>query len=131
MYLADLERQLMDMSFLLRRRPGGEEGGPSGETAGPVRDELSPVGHRNDFLSMPSGRSGGRSGISDDLLLPPPILSSGARSESYDPEKDPFLFDDGFISASGRDAYGRNPAGSGLSGAEPRMPAARRREGGR
>ncbi|MDR2605642.1 MAG: hypothetical protein LBC55_09915 [Desulfovibrio sp.] len=117
MYLADLERQLMDMSFLLRRGQGGEEAVPAAEP-GRARDALSPAGQKGGLPPLPPRKPG--AAASDDLLLPPPPMKR-APTDDYDPEKDPFLFDDGFGPPSGRDAYGRRPAGDGL-----RLPSARR-----
>jgi hypothetical protein len=122
MYLADLERRLMDMSFLLRVRQGGDDVHPATEP-GRTRDALSPAGKKDGLLPMSPGKSG--SGASDDLLLPPP-LPTRASTDNYDPEKDPFLFDDGFGPPSGRDAYDRRPAGNELRDAGLRLPSARR-----
>ncbi|MDR2668843.1 MAG: hypothetical protein LBC14_02675 [Desulfovibrio sp.] len=110
MYLADLERQLMDMSFLLRRRQGGEDANPAAEP-GRARDALSPAGQKDDLLPMPPRKPGSRA--PDDLLMPPPSLKR-VSTDTYDPEKDPYLFDDGFGAPSGRDTYDRKPAGNGL-----------------
>ncbi|MDR1685546.1 MAG: hypothetical protein LBR82_03735 [Desulfovibrio sp.] len=122
MYLADLERQLMDMSFLLRRRQGGEDTGSHAEP-GRTRDALSPAGQKGGLPHTPLGTPGSRA--SDDLLLPPP-LPARTSTDNYDPEKDPFLFDDGFGPPSGRDAYAGSPAGDRLPDAGLRLPSARR-----
>ncbi|MDR2123872.1 MAG: hypothetical protein LBP38_02680 [Desulfovibrio sp.] len=122
MYLDDLERRLMDMSFLLRRLPGGEDVNPAAEPAR-TRNALSPAGRKENLPPMPPGKAGGRA--SDDLLLPPP-LSARAAADSYDPEKDPFLFEDDFGPPSGRDAYAGKSAGDGVRDAGLRLPPARR-----
>jgi hypothetical protein len=122
MYLADLERQLMEMSFLLRRRQGGEEVDLSAEP-GRTRNERSQAGPKGGLLPMPPGKSDNR--VSDDLLMPPP-LPARASTDNYDPEKDPFLFDDGFGPPSARDVYDRISAGDGPRDAGLRLPSARR-----
>jgi hypothetical protein len=123
MFLADLERQFMEMSFLLRQRQGSKEGDPPVDRVR-TRDDLAPAGQKDGFLPMPSRKAGDRA--SDDLLLPPPIPSR-APAENYDPEKDPFLFDDGFAPAPARDAYAwTTPADDGSRDGGLRLPPTRR-----
>ncbi|MDR1946977.1 MAG: hypothetical protein LBQ51_07415 [Desulfovibrio sp.] len=120
MYLADLERQLMDMSFLLRRMQGGEENIPA---ADPGRlHELPLTGQRDALLSMPARKSGITAAASDGLLLQPPLVSRPS-VENYDPENDPYLFeDDGLAPGMSREGGTRD----GLREAEAHIPSARR-----
>ena len=121
MLLADLERQLMETSFALRRLSGAEDsrtasvtrpsspgtplpGSPSSGssgagTSGPSgRAASGNAGARSDedLSSMleAASKSGGKLDLGSDLLPPPSV--SRPLAEEYDPANDPHLFEDSF-----------------------------------
>lgn len=118
MLLADVERQLMEMSFVLRRLSGSEDSRtasvsrPSaprsaadtsgGRTDGGVnaarKAGTGNAGIRSDqdLSSMleAASRSGAKLDLGGDLLPPPSV--SRPLAEEYDPASDPHLFEDSF-----------------------------------
>ncbi|MDR3175684.1 MAG: hypothetical protein LBU06_04040 [Desulfovibrio sp.] len=107
LYLADIERQMMEINFVLRRLQGGEaepvKAAGQGETGIPglkSRDELLSI------LEKASGAGDAETPIGD-LRLPPPAVSRPL-AEEYDPSHDPHLFDDPLLPPSlGRFGGGR------------------------
>ncbi|MDR0826884.1 MAG: hypothetical protein LBN33_03275 [Desulfovibrio sp.] len=101
MYLADLEKQLMEMNFVLRRLQGGEEEPrETSETGGAAR-EIPVLKSRDELLSMLEKAAQTSKGTSPigDLLLPPPTVARPL-AEEYDPSSDPHLFDDSILTHS-------------------------------
>lgn len=114
--LADIERQLMDMSFTQRKLQGG---GGDTDPAGAASSSFSAQakGGQSDADNLTSMRqedlmsllevAGQRKGAPlrfDDQLLPSP---AGARSgvEEYDPATDPHLFEDSLLPDPSLGAY--------------------------
>ena len=103
--LADIERQLMDMSFAQRKAQGSaaetiEPGlpAPSGP-AGAVRDSGNLTSMRQEDLMSLLEAASQQKGAPlrfDDQLLPPPA-SSRPIAEEYDPATDPHLFEDSLL----------------------------------
>lgn len=89
-FLADLERQFMEMSFTLRKMQGEE--GAGGQIAG----DATLLGRKDDLLSMLDAAAATKGGLGDDLLPPPAV--SRPLAEEYDPAKDPHLFEDPLLS---------------------------------
>lgn len=108
--LADIERQLMDMSFTLRKIQGGEgDAGPagaaSGDSAGKTAQSGGAASMRQEDLVALLENVGQREDLPlrfDDQLLPPPPAARPV-TEEYDPAKDPDLFEDSLLPES---AYG-------------------------
>lgn len=95
MFLSDLERQCMEMSFAVRRLQDGEA---AAQGAAP------PQAGQDDLLSMLDAAARNMAGKPlDDQLLPPTM--PGPAIDEYDPAKDPHLFDDS--------AYSQNAGYSG------------------
>jgi hypothetical protein len=99
--LADIERQLMDLSFALRKSPAGGADAASADPAGAARggaDGLTSM-RQEDLMSLLESASQQKKSASprfDDQLLPPP---AGARpaAHDYDPANDPHLFEDSLL----------------------------------
>ncbi len=92
--LADIERQLMDLSFALRKLQGGdatpsEAAGTAGNLTSMRQEDLMSL------LETASQRKGAPLRF-DDHLLPPPVTSRPI-AEEYDPAKDPHLFEDSLL----------------------------------
>ena len=94
--LADIERQLMDLSFALRKLQGGDAA-PSEAAAAGTAGNLTSM-RQEDLMSLLETASQ-RKGASlrfDDQLLPPPAASRPI-AEEYDPAKDPHLFEESLL----------------------------------
>lgn len=92
--LADIERQLMDLNFALRKLQGGDAA--SSEVAG-TAGNLSSL-RQEDLMALletASQRKGAPLRF-DDQLLPPPVTSRPI-AEEYDPANDPHLFEDSLL----------------------------------
>lgn len=102
--LADIERQLMDLSFSLRKLQGGD-GAPSEANAVGTAGNLTSM-RQEDLMSLletASQRKGAPLRF-DDQLLPPPVTSRPI-AEEYDPAKDPHLFEDSLLPDSAYGSY--------------------------
>jgi hypothetical protein len=104
LFLADLERQFMDLSFLLRNLQGKE----NAKDFGP--GETSLLREDDDLMSVleSSGRRKNPAPMYDDLQLAP---STRARTtvNDYDPATDPHLFEDSFSSETDSSSASRTP----------------------
>ena len=102
--LADIERQLMDMSFTLRKLQGGEgEAAPADAASSGLTSQAVQGGgltslRQEDLMSLLENASQ-RKGAPlrfDDQLLPPPSVSRPI-AEEYDQTNDPHLFEDSLL----------------------------------
>lgn len=124
MVLADLERQVMEMNFALRRLSGAEGGQAASSARGsglPAQSASRGLPRSDEELSSMlevASRSGKKLELGDDLLSPPSV--SRPLAEEYDPASDPHLFEDSFSSGTGRvrSAEGR----VGTAGGKGRTP---------
>ncbi|MDR2489173.1 MAG: hypothetical protein LBD42_06765 [Desulfovibrio sp.] len=106
--LADIERQLMDMSFVLRKTPVGDMAPTSPNAASRLSeraeafrnsgDSLASM-RQEDLMSLLEGAGQQKKSAPlrfDDQLLP---LSAGSRivAEEYDPVKDPHVFENSLL----------------------------------
>lgn len=124
MVLADLERQVMEMSFALRRLTGADDGQPpSGarQSKTGAASKLSAARQDDDLSSMLEAASqGGRKLDIGDSLLPPPSVARPL-SEEYDPATDPHLFEDSFGAKTSRQQRG-GEGRVGTAGGKGRAP---------
>lgn len=128
MFLADIEKQFMDLSFALRRV---QEGGASPDSsARPVAGKASglPIMREDDglmnMLEAAARNTNDTERQRENGLLPSPSVSRPL-AEEYDPAKDPHLFDDGILSGTSPSAApkgqtGRAPARTGMVGGRGR-----------
>ncbi|MDR1490592.1 MAG: hypothetical protein LBS65_08975 [Desulfovibrio sp.] len=105
LYLADIERQMMEINFVLRRLQGVET--ESAKAAG-QGDGIPGLKSRDELLSILEKASGmGDAETPGGIRLPPPVISRPL-AEEYDPGNDPHLFDDPLLpQPSGRRGAGR------------------------
>jgi hypothetical protein len=111
--LADIERQLMDMSFALRKLQSGDSDAAasnaamngSDDTGEPRSSDLTSM-TQADLMSLleNAGRQKGATLRFDDQLLPPPV-SAHTATEDYDPVNDPHLFEDSLLPESAYTSY--------------------------
>ncbi len=103
--LADIERQLMDMSFGLRKlQGGGGDPADSGASVSSGQTRMAQSGEnltsmrQEDLMSLleVASQKKGDPLRFDDQLLPPPANSRPLREE-YDPANDPHLFEDSLL----------------------------------
>ena len=115
MSLADIERQLMDLSFALRKRQGGETGAEPGQ-AEQGGDSLTSMGQADlmSLLKAASQQKGGTLRFDDQLV--PPTPASRPIAEEYDPSTDPHLFEDSLLPEADYTSY-RSRAGRAGTGA--------------
>lgn len=116
--MADLERQVMEMSFAIRRLSGLEDS----QNASVTRpSSVRAVKSDEDLSSMleAAARGGRKLELGDDLLAPPSV--SRPLAEEYDPANDPHLFDDAFGSKKKRQ-QGIPEARVGTAGGKGRTP---------
>jgi hypothetical protein len=110
MFMADLERQFMDMSFLLRNIQGREETQVPGPGIQSSYDMPLP---RDDDDLLSTLESTGRQKnppLYSDLLLPA-SPKTRAPIDDYDPASDPHLFDDSFSPGPGSPSRSHPRAG--------------------
>lgn len=124
MVLADLERQVMEMNFALRRLSGADEGQASSgvrQAATGSASRLSAARAEDDLSSMleAASKSGRKLDLGDTLLTPPSVARP--LSEEYDPVTDPHLFDDAFGSRTSRRQRGEEGR-VGTAGGKGRAP---------
>lgn len=121
MFLADLEKQFMDMSFAMRRM---QERGVSPETGtrpAPVKTaEPTPIVREEDGLmtlleAAVRNKNDAERKVENGPLPSPSV--SRPLVEEYDPAKDPHLFDDGFLPGTSQSASNsRQAVRSGRTG---------------
>lgn len=100
MFLADLERQFMEMSFTLRRMQGEDS---SSETVGKEEPADIPLLRRDDeLLSMLEAAARKKPEYSgfDDQLLPPPV-GVPPRTGEYEPNRERRLLEDELLGGTG------------------------------
>jgi len=103
MYLSDMEQQLMQISFALRALQDGSDA--SKASHGQKHPGENPILRQEDpLLSMleATARKNAATPGFEDQLLPPPPPKGRPNMGDYDPAKDPRLFDDDFLSISGK-----------------------------
>ena len=122
LHLADIERQLMDVTFALRKLSEKDDGASAGEsprvkTSQTDNENLTSL-HQEDLMAMLEVAGRKKSGMPefDDHLLPPP-LASRPLVEEYDPARDPHLFEDALLPdpgyASPRSRFNKNKSTAG------------------
>ena len=119
MFMADLEHQFMEMSFVLRNSKGREEA----QDPGPGKKssfEASLPREDDDLMSMleSSGRPKSPAPACNNLLLPPPKRAT-ATVDDYDPATDPHLFEDSFSPGADSSPVSRASPRSGLDRMRP------------
>jgi hypothetical protein len=119
MFLADLERQFMEMSFVLRNIQAKEEAKDSGSGKKPSF-ETSLSREDDDLMSMleSSDRPKNPPPTYNDLLLPP-SPKARATIDDYDPATDPHLFEDSFSSGEDSSSVSRASPRSGRDRMRP------------
>lgn len=126
MFLTDLERQFMDMSFLLRRMQESEQAGAGKE---PPSSEQPLLRQDDDLLAMLEAAAKKKQDSTlgfDDHLLPPPSVQRPL-AEEYDPTTDPNLFEDSLLGGSGNTRYAARE-GAGLDRKKSSAAAGRREQ---
>ncbi|MDR2800005.1 MAG: hypothetical protein LBB52_01915 [Desulfovibrio sp.] len=95
LYLADIERQMMEINFVLRRLQGVEAEPVKAAGQGDVIPGLKSRDELLSILEKASGMGDAETSMGD-LRLPPPAVSRPL-AEEYDPSHDPNLFDDSLL----------------------------------
>ena len=115
MSLADMERQLMDLNFALRKKQSGDPETLSGQTAQSDSGNLTSMGQADlmSLLEAASQKKGGALRLDDQLI--PPTATARPRTEEYDPAADPHLFEDSLLPDADYSSYRSRAARTGGS----------------
>lgn len=122
MALADIERQIMETSFALRRLSGTEDSRTASVTQ-PSRTAAGANAVRSDedLSSMldAAAKSGKKLELGSNPL--PPLYAAPAPGEAYDPASDPHLFED-FFGVKGGQTQGDAAGRPGMAADKARTP---------